>query len=79
VVPKALSGVSLVSPGNDTKHHAQGKHEPGEHNGPYADMNHVYFVWSDNRVQWTYHGTKTNAQGVARYQPDIRLSRLPWP
>lgn len=54
-------------------------HETGEHNGVYADIDRVYFVWSDNRVQWTYHGSNTNVQGVARYQPDIRLARLPWP
>ena len=53
-------------------------HEAGEHNGAYADMKYVYFVWSDNRVLWTYHGTNTNVQGVSRYQPDIRLARLPW-
>jgi hypothetical protein len=50
-----------------------------EHNGAYADLHHVYFVWSDNRVQWTYRGTNTSVQGVGRYQPDIRLARLPWP
>jgi hypothetical protein len=42
-------------------------------------MKRVYFVWSDHRVLWTYRGANTNVQGVARYQPDIRLARLPWP
>jgi hypothetical protein len=50
-----------------------------EHNGAYADTNYVYFVWSDMRVRWTYYGANTNVQGVSRYQPDIRLARLPWP
>jgi hypothetical protein len=54
-------------------------HEAGEHNGAFGDMHHVYFVWPDNRVQWTYHGTNTNVSGLGRYQPDIRLARLPWP
>ena len=54
-------------------------HEAGEHNGAWADRDRVYFVWSDNRVQWTYHGSNTNVQGVARHQPDIQLARLPWP
>jgi len=47
--------------------------ETGEHNGAYADMNHVYFVWSDNR---------SASQGTlypSRKQADIRLARLPWP
>ena len=54
-------------------------HEQGEHNGAYADTNCAYFVWSDNRVQCTYHGANTNVQVWSRYQPDVRLARLPWP
>jgi hypothetical protein len=44
------------------------RHEAGEHMGTYADMGHIYFVWSDNR----------SASQATRYpgrkQGDVRLA-----
>jgi hypothetical protein len=45
----------------------------GEHIGAYADANHVYLVWSDNR-----NGSQATLY-PGRKQGDIRLARLPWP
>ena len=45
----------------------------GEHNGVYADMNHVYFVWSDSRL------LSMGTLNPSRREADVRLVKLRWP